>query len=746
MDGILQSIYTSQLLLLPPKESEKEAENSDQEEQASSSSNLQLQAIDHLYRLYTMVYLERSVLRETVVGLLTSEHNFDAVLAFLLPAQGSSSATETSSSTTSTTTTTTTTTSFLDSSISFVYASRLAAACIQYLPEGQLVHFYDVYGQLLLRSIESARRESVLKESSAVSQKEDKTSSATAKLPPPPLPPKKSSDIYHSHVLQYASLGGWLSPLQSGGTTTTTTTTGGGGGGGNFSHEELTIRLYVTVLKKAADAVRERLNATTENSFISRGLFSAVFQPELITSVKVLAALCDPAADAAKNQAPALQLKYRHSLLHCYSYDLVSYLLTLLEALTETCLRPSHLTLAAAAAAAAAAAVEGSSSSFARLFMKSSSSSEAGKQSPEQPLLNTSFVLNGGGAAVQEFIRPSVRLLRLILRYLLASVGAGFADATPVPVLLRLYHYLHFYQQQQQQQQLSVKNSTTAGSSRLQQLMMMGGGSETVATDIQREIVDLLLSVYTAVFVEHSTRSEEALAKRSVWTKMVRSLLAFTAASPAHFASGLALLCRLLPPPLPAPPPPSSTSSRLTDFELLHLVTYRKLWAAHLHVLKAELEQLVRLLLLADCPLVRRRRLRALCRALCSLHTPTVTGLARSLIEGLVQALNTALAFAWDSSEVGVGGFRQAVVTVSRTLDLTVHLFSASVPFRIALLNGLYLLVNGEAARKEPSKIYKLLGRLFKCLYSKRLERFSKSTQPLSSGRLLRVSGWERVF
>ncbi|KAH9407157.1 hypothetical protein TYRP_012706, partial [Tyrophagus putrescentiae] len=671
VDGILQSIYASQLLLLQ-KESDKEGDSDPEEQRAAAICNFR-------------------------------------------PSTTSTASTRWSTW----------------SGRCFARLCRLAAACIQYLPEGQLVHFYDVYGQLLLRSIQLARESAALKESSAT-QKEDKTSSATTKLPPPPPPPpKKSSDIYHSHVLQYASLGGWLSPLQSGGTTTTTTT-----GGGNFSHEELTIRLYVTVLKKAADAVRERLNATTENSSsIYRGLFSAVFQPELVTSVKVLAALCDPAADAAKNQAPALQLKYRHSLLHCYSYDLVSYLLTLLEALTETCLRPSHLTLAAAAAAA----VEGSSSSFARLFMKSSSSSEAGKHSPEQPLLNTSFVLQGGGATVLEFIRPSVRLLRLILRYLLASVGAGFADATPVPVLLRLYHYLHFYQQQQQQQ-LSVKNSTTAGSSRLQQLMMMGDGSETVAAaDIQREIVDLLLSVYTAVFVEHSA-SEEALAKKSVWTKMVRSLLAFTAASPAHFASGLALLGRLLPPPLPVPP--SSTSKKLTDFELLHLVTYRKLWAAHLHVLKAELEQLVRLLLLADCPLVRRRRLRALCRALCSLHTPTVTALARSLIEGLVQALNTALACAWDSSEVGVGGFRQAVVTVSRTLDLTVHLFSASVPFRIALLNGLYLLVNGEAARREPSKIYKLLGKLFKCLFSKRLERFSSGTSqpppPLSSGRLLR--------
>src|SRR5699024_9903826 len=223
----------------------------------------------------------RSVFRESVISLLTMDHNFDAIISFLLPItsqfnpQKMSLINENISS--------------LDS-ISFVYATKLTISCIQYLPEKNLIHFYDSYGKLLLKSIETVQ--SLVQDASVKLHK---------------------SDIYQNHIIKFASLSNWLSPLET----------------DNFNyHDELAIRMFVTILKKHNDACRDKFSSI--DNYIYRIFY---FEPEIITAVKVLVSLCDPSSDYAKNQDPDIQLKYKYSLLHCYSYDCVSYLLTLLEAL-----------------------------------------------------------------------------------------------------------------------------------------------------------------------------------------------------------------------------------------------------------------------------------------------------------------------------------------------------------------------------------------------------------------------------
>lgn len=595
--------------------------------------NGNFKAIEHLARLYTLVYLDRSVFRDSVISLLTMDHNFDVLLAFLLPI--------TSQMCTPKMTLISENISSMDS-VSFVYATKLTISCIQYLPEKNFIHFYDSYGKLLLKSIETVQS---LAQNAAVKF--------------------HKSDIYQNHILRFASLANWLSPLKT----------------GNFnSHEELAIRMFVTILKKHNDACRDKFSSI--ENYIHRVFY---FEPEIITATKVLVSLCDPTSDYAKNQEPDIQLKYKYSLLHCYSYDCVSYLLTLLEALHETCLRPSHQSNAYSF-----------DDSYISLFLKSLYKSASSTTPQKQHSLQQhSHSFAHQGTLILEFIRPSIRLLRLILNYLFSCVGSNFNDSTPVPILLKIYQFLDFYQ-------LSVISND-----RLQSVEI---GAKAIAASIQREIIDILRSIYTCVYVEQSS-SEDALNK-SVWTKMLRFIFQFTTASPKNFSSGLDVLSKVLPPPFPRDKP-------MSDFEIANLVNYRKLWSAHLHVLKNDLEQTISHLLICDSSIVQQR-LRIVCDKLSDLYTPTVTILARLLTEFLVHNLNICLQLAWDGEHQIA--FRQCTTNCLKTLDLILRLFSRNIAFRIGILNAFYLLANADSSRKDSSKVYTFIRKIFECLNQRKLD------------------------
>ena len=184
--------------------------------------------------------------------------------------------------------------------------------------------------------------------------------------------------------------------------------------------------------------------------------------------------------------------------------------------------------------------------------------------------LNNS-ILNQGSLAL-EFIRPSVRFLQLILNNLTQSLGHRFNDSTPIPVLLKLYNMLSYFPSNTDDKELEFNTKKSA------QL-------------IQQQIIDMILSFYTAVYVEHS----ESL-RKSVWTKMLKHVFEFISLAPKYFVSGLEILSKILPTPLPL-----MMNKTLNDGDISFIINYRKLWSAHLHCLNDDLENMFNYLILSNC-------------------------------------------------------------------------------------------------------------------------------------------------
>ena len=92
--------------------------------------------MNHLFELDCMIHLDNGTLRESVLEVLTADHNFDGILAFLLPFTPGNP--------------------ILDIQMSaFIYASRIASFCLQNLPEKNIFHFLDSYGSVLMKCFEN---------------------------------------------------------------------------------------------------------------------------------------------------------------------------------------------------------------------------------------------------------------------------------------------------------------------------------------------------------------------------------------------------------------------------------------------------------------------------------------------------------------------------------------------------------------------------------------------------------------
>ncbi|KAH9422984.1 hypothetical protein DERP_007575 [Dermatophagoides pteronyssinus] len=593
--------------------------------------------IDSLLRLFMMIHFKKAMFRDIVVSILTLEHNFDAVHSFIIPITSQFDPNSPH---------------FLNEkklnldSTSFIYATRIAIACVQYLPEKNLLHFYETYGKSLLKNSENVQ---------------NYVQNSLIKL--------HRSDIFQSHVLKYSMLMNWISPLKN----------------DNFnSHDELTLRKFVTILKKHHDVFQEKIQ-TIEN-FYDRVFF---IEPELVTAIKILVALCDPNANHMKNNDPDMQLKYKHALVSCYCFDCTTYLMTLLEAVVETCERPSHRTFA-----------NTFSDSYINLFVKNLKINQSNQPSHHQQHKTHSLqqfnnsILNQGSLVI-EFIRPSVRFLQLILNYLTQSYGHNFNDSTPIPVLLKLYNILSYFS--------SYTND-----------IKLESNTKQSAQFIQQQIIDIIISVYTAVHLEHS-ESEESL-RKSVWTKMLKHVFEFISLAPKYFVSGLEILSKILPTPLPL-----MMNKTLNDGDISFIINYRKLWSAHLHCLNDDLENMFNYLILSNC-LPLQKLLRVVCYKMCDLSAPTVLTISKTITEFLVHTLCDIIE-SKSQSPIDESLIKYHSDNCGKIIDFILDLFSSSLSFRIGILNAFCCFATSSDVAHRDSKFLKLFHRMFFYLNRKKFVR-----------------------
>lgn len=645
---------------------------------AHLSRNENWSSIRCLYRLYTMISFDKAALRKIVVSVLTLDHNFDAILAFILPITSTIESVPALERTT------------MYSQLAFIYASNIALACVHYIPESCLLHFFDTYGRKLLKNVANADNYQTMYKA---------TLSSNTGRP----------HIFKDHIVRFASLDDWMTPIKS--------------GDGLYQHDEQTIRMYVSILKKHNDLFRDKFNKI--DNPIHRVFH---LEPEVLSALKFLVALCDPSTDWARNRQPEIQSKYKYSLLHCYSYDCMSYLLTLLEGITETCVRPSHQIWMHT--------IDDSYHLFDKFILTKTPNAEgsaaaaaaAGDSHSNSPKPEHKHSLLDQESLIIEFLQSSMRLLKLMLNLLVSSKGAGFADCTPVPILLRTYTLLNF-----------VRSSPVASDRLARWQHSIGAAAEAV----QAEVIEILLSVYVRAYLEHLPPTTDDRLAKTNWTKTLKHLLAFTMEAPQNFAAGLQILNQLLPLPLPV-----RCQQKLETITMVgeRLLNFRKLWAGHILCAKTEFAEMLHTLLMSDASTIQLE-LRDVCYKLGHLYTPVVVFLARSLTEALLHNINYALRLRSEANKKNnAGGGEGAGTSASsaglsssakgdrtfdqhslhtcvRLLNLVLDLFARCVPFRVAILHALYYFGNADLGRKNVSKVYQLVSRLFDYLDRVKLEK-----------------------
>ncbi|KPM03619.1 hypothetical protein QR98_0020520, partial [Sarcoptes scabiei] len=677
IDQILDMVYSYQSLNLP-KTFDKSSSAQCLSVMMDPSKNSAI--IKCLLRLFMMIHFRNATFRNIVVSVLTLEHNFDAIHSFLLPI-----------------TINLVTNPNKDlinekilnlDKISFIYAAKIAIACVQYLPERNLLHFYDIYGKILLKNIENVRKFMM---------------SSSMKL--------HRSDVFQNHISKYANLINWISPLN------------------NIDllsmPDELSIRKFVSILKKHHDLFLEKFNQI--ENFTDRVFF---FEPELITAIKILVVLCDPEVDSDKNQDPDLQLRYKYSLISCYCFDSLTYLLVLLDALTETCRRPSQLLFMNQCNDSFLNILSKHYSDFVGLNDSNRSAANVnngnvgGNDSNLKPHLLQQFnasILNQG-SLIFEFLRPSVKFLKLILEFILKSYGSNFSDSNPISTLLKLFHIM------------DKMTSINKEFQDFNQRNPLISNLPSLAESMKKEIIEIIQNVYTVVFVEHS--ESEELMRKSVWTKMLKQVFEFTLFSPEHYASGLSVLTEILPKPLPW----SIRNRIMTEKETIFITNYRKLWSAHFQcsVANNSIENVIDRLLLCDCFRVQTL-LRIFCHKICDLYSSTVLTVSKSILEFFVHSLcNLIENRSYDQQETmsksTLGLVESDLLSSSlstsfkngtdpkiycqnflKIIDFIMDLFETSIPFRIGILNAFDCFINSDASTKN-SKINLILGKIFEHL------------------------------
>ncbi|XP_050534827.1 protein virilizer-like isoform X2 [Daktulosphaira vitifoliae] len=124
------------------------------------------------------------------------------------------------------------------------------------------------------------------------------------------------------------------------------------------------------------------------------------FDKTLITSLRILKYLAAPEYEMVfKNNEDFIELKYKYIILQMYSFDMLEYLLKIVENICD------HY---------------------------------------KQPSLNVWKLAGGLGTKVLSIMNPCMVLIRCMLTLLIQNSGNSYKDLTPIKVLLKLYNLMHY--------------------------------------------------------------------------------------------------------------------------------------------------------------------------------------------------------------------------------------------------------------------------------------------------------------
>ena len=145
-------------------------------------------------------------------------------------------------------------------------------------------------------------------------------------------------------------------------------------------------------------------------------------------------------------------------------------------------------------------------------------------------------------------------------------------------------------------------------------------------SECRHDLVSTLLS-FTQPAIDLSKEDVSS----SLWSKMLREVVAYISSAPSVYLSGLSILCELLPLPLPLPSP-----RPLTQQEVQVTGNSRKLWSAHIHCLSPALMTMIGDMAGCGYPgLVHQ--LQRVCEQLASLAPPTAGLVVGAVLEGAAQ-------------------------------------------------------------------------------------------------------------
>lgn len=179
-----------------------------------------------------------------------------------------------------------------------------------------------------------------------------------------------------------------------------------------------------------------------------------------------------------------------------------------------------------------------------------------------QPGLHTSNLVSNQGLLAAQIIYPSCQLLRKMLSYVIACRDNMFKDLTAISTLLKVYNLMYNYP--------------------------MNCPAWSMSRKILEEVVNTLLAYTQPISLEMN--DTESLQK-SLWSLLIGEILKFTMDGPSCFIPGLMVLSEMLPLPLPL-----MTKQYINDDEINTILTYRKLWSAHLHCQQTALMEMIQTL------------------------------------------------------------------------------------------------------------------------------------------------------
>ncbi|XP_041799289.1 protein virilizer homolog isoform X1 [Chelmon rostratus] len=240
----------------------------------------------------------------------------------------------------------------------------------------------------------------------------------------------------------------------------------------------------------------------------------------------------------------------------------------------------------------------------------------------------------------------TLRLLRTMLTELLRGGAFQFRDTRVASVLVTLHMIV----------------CSIPASGRLD-------GEET---RVQALIVDVLLT-FTQGVNEEVTHTEETLASNT-WSLMLKEVLGSLLKAPEGLFSGLTLLSELLPLPLPM-----QSTQVISVQDVAVALNTRKLWSMHIRAQWKVFSEALRCVCATTCPPLLAI-LRRMCVQLADLSSPTATLIMKTLLELLLEELQTeeGKAVCW-GQVLRLLSLMDALVSQRACKSAALHLLSGSV-------------------------------------------------------------------